>query len=153
MPRTGLVLEPLDTLFFRDGRPFENATRASSGLPVPQTLAGALRTFMLRSTGFASEDFKRLRDETISGKSFKDALGEELGPIAEASFRGPWLALIGDDGQPQPLFPCPSTLLKVEADDGVHEQILRLDPLRENEHLQGWSDAKGMRPLWRHIEN
>jgi CRISPR-associated protein Cmr3 len=103
---------------------------------------------MLRSTGFASEDFKRLRDETISGKSFKDALGEELGPIAEASFRGPWLALIGDDGQPQPLFPCPSTLLKVEADDGVHEQILRLDPLRENAHLPGWSDANGMRPLW-----
>ena len=35
----GLRLEPLDTLFFRDGRPFDAAARASGGLPQPQPLA------------------------------------------------------------------------------------------------------------------
>ena len=36
-------IEPIDVLF-RDARPFGTASRASSGLPTPQTLAGALRT-------------------------------------------------------------------------------------------------------------
>lgn len=38
----GAILEPLDVLFFRDGRPFAAATRASTGLPFPQTTAGAV---------------------------------------------------------------------------------------------------------------
>lgn len=40
--RTGAILEPLDVLFFRDGRPFAAAMRGSSGLPLPQTTAGAI---------------------------------------------------------------------------------------------------------------
>ena len=39
----GLKIDPLDVLFFRDGRPFGAAIRASGRLPNPQTLAGALR--------------------------------------------------------------------------------------------------------------
>ena len=42
--RVGLCLNPLDVLFFRDGRPFEAASRAYGGLPLPRTFAGALRT-------------------------------------------------------------------------------------------------------------
>ncbi len=48
----GLRLDPLDTLFFRDGRPFDAANRVVGGLPNPQTLAGALRTNLLGASGF-----------------------------------------------------------------------------------------------------
>src|SRR5260370_1121735 len=48
----GLRLDPLDTLFFRDGRPFDAASRASGGLPLPQTFAGAVRTYLLARAGF-----------------------------------------------------------------------------------------------------
>ena len=34
--RVGLCLNPLDVLFFRDGRPFEAASRAYGGLPLPR---------------------------------------------------------------------------------------------------------------------
>ena len=43
----GVLLDPLDTLFFRDGRPFDASSRVRGGLPNPQTLAGALRTALL----------------------------------------------------------------------------------------------------------
>ena len=42
-----LALDPVDGLFFRDARPFEPTTHAASGLPMPQTLAGAVRTLLL----------------------------------------------------------------------------------------------------------
>ena len=40
--RVGLRLDPCDVLFFRDGRPFAAASHGESGMPAPQTLAGAL---------------------------------------------------------------------------------------------------------------
>ena len=46
----GLCLEPLDVLFFRDGRPFTGSERSVSGQPLPQTLAGAIRTGALLPT-------------------------------------------------------------------------------------------------------
>ena len=39
--RIGLILEPLDVLFFRDGRPFEAGIRVGGQAIMPQTLAGA----------------------------------------------------------------------------------------------------------------
>src|SRR5262245_53965921 len=57
--RAGLCLEPLDTLFFRDGRPFDAANRVSGGLPQPQPLAGALRTALLAQHGFRFEHLWR----------------------------------------------------------------------------------------------
>ena len=47
----GLRIDPLDVLFFRDGRPFTPASRGASGLPTPQTLAGAVRTHLLQHAG------------------------------------------------------------------------------------------------------
>ena len=57
--RVGLCIDPLDVLFFRDGRPFDAASRAYGGLPLPRTIAGALRTALLASEGF---DFAALHD-------------------------------------------------------------------------------------------
>lgn len=138
MPRLGLRIEPLDTLFFRDGRPFDGSPRAMSGLPQPQTLAGALRTWLLRQKGC---DFEKLGGEVRAGNSFVNALrsqSTDLAAIAALTFRGPWLAR--DDGL---LVPVPAILRRIKDSD----KIVRLAPLKQS--LPGWqpTDA-GMLPLW-----
>lgn len=137
----GLELLPLDTLFFRDGRPFGEAVRAASGLPHPQTLAGALRTWFLRQAGC---DFDALGRALAGGTSFDKALAQGQPPAAQAvaqtTFRGPWLYR-----DQNPLAPLPATILKT--DDG---EYVRLDPLAPETRLPGWrSPMAGMRPLWR----
>ena len=65
-----LRIEPLDPLFFRDGRPFGDNSRAVSGLPRPQTFAGALRTAMLRR---AEVDIAAVARGVRSGMAFNEA--------------------------------------------------------------------------------
>jgi len=154
--RVGLSLEPLDTLFFRDGRPFEAATQAGSGLPQPQTVAGALRTWLLRKAGC---DFEKLGDAIRAGKSFTEAVAEQAQPsdahsVGQVTFRGPWFAVSGD-----PVVPVPCILHSVQEKGGrdpdrsgqatrAPSGIVRLTPLR-NRSLPGWvPPEKGMLPLW-----
>ncbi|MBK8176004.1 MAG: type III-B CRISPR module-associated protein Cmr3 [Rhodospirillales bacterium] len=138
MLRIGLRIEPLDTLFFRDGRPFDGTPRAISGLPLPQTLAGALRTWLLREKGC---DFARLAADVKAGRTFAEALSsqsDELQRIARLSVRGPWLCR--PDG---PLVPAPAILRQVKRSD----EIVRLAPLKDG--LPGWQALyPGMLPLW-----
>ena len=88
-----LSLDPVDTLFFRDGRPFDEKTRAVSGLPNPQILAGALRTELLRSIDI---NFKSLSEAIGNGNTFETAafdVGGKIGAeIAQARFRGPYIS-------------------------------------------------------------
>ena len=63
-----LDLEPLDVLFFRDGRPFDAAPRATSGAPLPQTVAGAVRTWLLRRT---NTNLKALAEAIRNGASVR----------------------------------------------------------------------------------
>ena len=142
--RAGLLLTPLDTLFFRDGRPFEAASRAASGLPVPQTLAGAVRTWLLREAGC---DFEKLGKDVKEGACFSkatEAQGEDVGSIGRMRIRGPWFALNdGNDGSPEPLVPVPATLRELEGE----KEPVRLDPLKRG--LPGWRPPEeGMLPLW-----
>src|SRR5437870_6544569 len=95
--RIGLCINPLDVLFFRDGRPFDAASRAYGGLPLPRTVAGALRTALLTSE--ESFDFAALRDRVRNGSNgprptTRDVLGDAPAWILDARFRGPWLALV-----------------------------------------------------------
>src|SRR5213083_2980302 len=101
----GLRLDPLDVLFFRDGRPFDAAARVLGGLPNPQTLAGALRTALLAHTGFDFARFARaMRSEAQVAMQenrrpeVKKALldgqdAQQRQWVVEARLRGPWLAL------------------------------------------------------------
>ncbi len=133
-----LCIEPLDTLFFRDARPFSMASRAASGLPKPQTVAGALRTAMLRRAGI---DLAIVAKGVRAGLAFADAaaVGETGAAIGLVRFRGPWF---GQNGKI--LFPLPATLKKERDDDGA---IVRLDPLHED--LPGWKPLEpDMKPLW-----
>jgi len=135
-----LELEPVDTLFFRDARPFEAASRASSGLPMPQTLTGALRTAAIESHGIDPADIgNRMRD----GASFNEVMGT-FGPtakgIAGLRVRGPWFRRETDAG---PLMPVPANLRR----DRKTDALIRLDPLAAPP--PGWRPPEtGMLPLW-----
>ena len=134
-----LELKPVDTLFFRDARPFEAASRAVSGLPKPQTLAGALRTTLLEHHGVAPAELGGLVRE---GATFAEALatfGPVVGGIADVVAKGPWFGL----GK-QLLVPAPANLRR----DKETGRLIRLDPLASAP--PGWRpSADGMLPLWR----
>ena len=121
----GFWIEPLDCLFFRDGRPFQAATRAEGGLPQPRTLAGAIRTALLGARAFDFRKFaQRLR--TGSGVRIKDVLRELSVPehLVEARFRGPWLARWDRiDAQAHPLLATPANLYRVAGSEQVSRSV------------------------------
>ncbi|HMQ15223.1 MAG TPA: type III-B CRISPR module-associated protein Cmr3 [Phycisphaerae bacterium] len=145
----GLCLEPLDVLFFRDGRPFTGAERSVSGLPLPQTVAGAIRTALLRA---ANCDFRKLgeamRKCPVFAQAVRDACTEDHHWIGEAAVRGPWLARhTCQDNDLEVLIPVPATLHREKRDP---DKLHRLSPL-PNGQLPGWNppdNQKGLRPLW-----
>ncbi len=134
-----LEIEPVDTLFFRDARPFEAASRGASGLPMPQTLTGAVRSLLLERHGV---DFRRLGEQMKNGASFAQALAEfgpEARAVADVRVRGPYFTLCGEV-----LVPAPASLRR-EKKTG---KLVRIDPLKTP--LPGWRpEAQEMRPLWR----
>lgn len=141
--RSGAVsfeLEPLDVLFFRDGRPFDAAPRAATAAPMPQTFAGAMRTWLLTRL---KADFTALGTTIKRGGSFREATAAQGSPVAaigRLSIRGPWFVKGGER-----LVSMPATI-EVEKDSGG--ALHRLDPLSDD--LPGWSpQVDGLRPLWR----
>jgi len=167
-----LRLDPLDVLFFRDGRPFTPASRGQSGLPWPQTLAGALRSHLLRSAGCDSSGFRRLAQQLRAGQTLEQAIATVCGAdwIARVELRGPWLCQ-EVDGRLEVLVPVPATLYQLEQVSGNHSREkhdlpaakagrngsagdadppwVRLAPLAPELDLPGWRPpAPGMRPLW-----
>lgn len=138
----GLRIEALDTLFFRDGRPFTAASRAGSGLPTPQTLAGALRTWLLRSLDCDFDALGRAqRDEVPFSEALADQ-NRELFAVSECRFKGPWPARLLQHGA-EPLVPVPLALRKLKQG----KTLMRLMPLTRE--LPGWEPpVEGMLPLW-----
>jgi CRISPR-associated protein Cmr3 len=136
-----LQLDPLDVLFFRDGKPFEAGIRAASIEPLPQTLAGALRTHVLAHAGC---DFARLATSVRQKASFAQALADqstELGALAALACAGPWFAHRGE-----PVLPMPASLHRV----GKKQQDGKFVPLTPLENAPpGWSGPLP-RPLWTH---
>ena len=113
MARIGLVLSPLDTLFFRDGRPFNAADQAIGSLPTPLPLAGALRTAIL--AGEPEFDFElfgqqiRQRPDRIADALAAGKLTSEW--YHSVGFRGPFLAIQKSAKEtPIPLIPVPQNL-------------------------------------------
>jgi CRISPR-associated protein Cmr3 len=135
MTTVGLVLEPLDTLFFRSGRPFGAGLPGESGLPNPQNFAGALRTYLLECGG---ADFEAMRGKPSSAAAFEAAGARWL---AGVRFRGPWLAEIRNPRSPKPFLPAPADLTM----HAGRPALLR--PLETD--LPGWHPPEtGMKPLW-----
>jgi CRISPR-associated protein Cmr3 len=130
----GLRLDPLDTLFFRDGRPFDAANRVVGGLPNPQTLAGALRTALLARTGFRFDDFAKRRKTRVNIEDALRACGAD-DRIINARLRGPFLALADDAGNVEPLLPMPAVLAPAKGTGAW----VRAWP-RKPEEVPGWDD-------------
>ena len=133
-------LEPLDVLFLRDGRPFDGSVpRATTRVPLPQTVAGAVRTWLLRRLG---ANLKELAAAIKGGASFAEAAavqGPHLAAVGRLGVRGPWF--VKDSER---LVPTPAT---VHAAVDTKEDLYRLDPLADD--LPGWTPPNpGMRPLW-----
>lgn len=144
----GLGLDPLDVLFFRDGRPFTGAEQSVSGLPLPQTFAGAIRTALLRSIGC---DFDVFGQVVLTGVPFGEAVcgacAREHHWIGGVAVRGPWLARYTTSGF-EICLTVPATLQREKAGRGG--ALSRLTPLPAGQ-LPGWSppeDQQGLRPLW-----
>ncbi|MCY2990764.1 MAG: type III-B CRISPR module-associated protein Cmr3 [Planctomycetota bacterium] len=148
----GLQLEPLDVLFFRDGRPFTPASRGRSELPMPQTLAGALWTGLLEKHGCDFTVVRRLMSE--SKRDLADAIREASGItwLDSVAIRGPWLAR-RTNHEFQVLVPAPAVLhVAKHGGNSPPSTLVRLRPLAAD-RLPGWklslpADQVGLWPLW-----
>lgn len=126
--RHALFVEPLDTLFFRGSRALGPGEAPDSGLPFPQTFAGAVRSALLQKTGFDFDHFAARRRE---GLSVETALAEARAPkaVVEARFLGPVLGRRRSSAsrRVEPLFAVPRVLRRVAK--GRHQgPLLRAHP-------------------------
>ena len=115
-----LFFEPFDTLFFRDGRPF-NQGEGNAGIeslfpPSPLTMVGAARAAWARALGWKGK--KKWKDE------IKTDLGGDEKELKGLKFYGPLLY-----NDKEPLFPIPALLLNRQQGKQEHPQsIIRLRP-------------------------
>jgi CRISPR-associated protein Cmr3 len=115
-----LILRPHDTLFLRDGRPFDQGAQeqaATAGIfpPYPPTVVGAMRAALARAKGWPGNPWP---PDLGSGVDFSQ--GNE--PLGRLRFSGPFV-LCGD----APLFPAPLCLLVKRSDNGL-AKVVRLGP-------------------------
>lgn len=139
-----ISMRPLDTLSFRDARPFDTIQYADSGLPTPQTFAGAMRTFLLKAHDV---NLKQFGFHVKKYGSFDRALDDENDPVPalkKMKMSGPWLRKKGET-----LLPVPSSLRVDKQQDSLDQfqPLIRLDPLQTLP--SGWKKMNsGLRPLW-----
>jgi CRISPR-associated protein Cmr3 len=149
----GLRLDPCDVLFFRDGRPFPTASYGESGLPTPQTFAGALRTCLLEQAGCDARGFSKLGRLLAAGADFASAAQKacSAGWIGQVGVHGPWLCRAGQ-GQQQVadvFTAAPATLHQPKSARSQDRRLIRLDPLDKKTVLPGWVPASpALRALW-----
>lgn len=137
----GLALDPLDVLLFRDGRSLEATAQVQSGLPTPDTLAGALHAAILRAyTKFDPARFSELRRKN---GDLEAALRDSGTPewVIQTRIRGPFLARLGADAMP--LLPQPANLTPAEAGGGQFVRTRPIDP------VPGFTHPHGLLPVWR----
>lgn len=109
--------DPLDSLFFRDGSPYQKEETNQSGTasmfpPAPPTLVGAIRAAYARALGWKDGS------NWSKNKEICEQLGdgENLGKL---HFRGPFLVRCKSssetiDNKTELLFPAPANLIKID---------------------------------------
>jgi len=120
---TTLILRPHDTLFLRDGRPFnqgdQEQTAAGIFPPYPPTVVGAVRAALARASGWNGGAWPAALQAAL-GDGVDWSRGDD--PLGPLRFTGPFVL---QDGKP--LFPAPLCLLVKRSGDGVGEAV-RLAP-------------------------
>jgi len=153
MGRMTLRLHPVDVLMFRETRYFAEATADSlSEFPLPKTIAGAMRTLMMRA---AEVDFKAIRCAMSDArreaktdarymcslkKHLREACTNACGgtwPV-DAEIRGPFLSRCGIRW-----YPLPRSIVKVKGED---DSPVALRPALGE--VPGWDGEAGRRPLF-----
>jgi CRISPR-associated protein Cmr3 len=137
----GLLIDPLDPLFFRDGRPFEAASRGVSGLPMPRTLYGMLRYHLFEQAGLKRNEIHTLRQKQ----------DHPLHWLSWIAVRGPWLAKPSKKSGKLDVFVAPPAHVMQVGKKG--EEYVALRPLPNDVSLPGWHmptpyDGPPLRPLW-----
>lgn len=127
---THYSLEALDTLFFRDGRPFtmgETGQMEVTALfpPYPPTVVGALRLALAKAQGWQQRGIRDSWTDGAKGELFKKVLGNGQS-LGDVSFTGPYILY-----NEKPVFPAPAILL------GVPNKL---------ESTVTWSDMTRLRP-------
>ena len=118
--------DPLDTLFFRDGRPYNQGEQNQAGVhslfpPAPSTLVGAIRAACARHLGWEGGNWSPAVSERLGDQ-------DDLGPLR---FQGPVLMRKGEC-----LFPAPAHLIGVRSGDqsSTLESMTLLSPSCEAFH-------------------
>lgn len=140
----GVLLDPLDVLFFRDGRPFNAANRVVSGSPVPQTAAGAIRRALLGATGFKFSDIRSGSGTIVD--QLRSAGADTA--ILDAKFRGPWFARVSTQQATEtgePFFACPVNLRTKKNDSDCW--LVGMPRNTDKHPLAGWNHADGLWPI------
>jgi CRISPR type III-B/RAMP module-associated protein Cmr3 len=146
-----LLLQPLENLQFRDGRPLEAGFLHQSQLPTPQTLTGALRLALMTAVGINPKNFKW--DDQPSDANSEDAFrhlvtchAHNAHPwIADVRFRGPWLVRrypAAWNRASELMLPLPAAIQWV----AERHRWVTLRPLAGT--LEWFSTGQGYAPLW-----
>lgn len=151
MAAIALKLTPLDVLFFRDARPFDQADSADSGLSTPQSFYGLVKTHLARTSGLSFSNIHGLRKSNDPNRW-----------ISEIRTRGAWLyvdhpeklkaSLLNKTHDPDRLNAiCQGVIVPVPADivqlGKTGDSLTRLRPLDESVIVPGWNETP-RRPLW-----
>ncbi len=119
----GIRLEPVDTLFLRDGTPFSVGSASQEDVgslfpPYPPTMVGALRAAIARCKGWNG---RGRWPEHVNA-----VLGDGPNDLGSLKFEGPIILRAGE-----PLFPMPRHLLGVVARDGDWKSVSYIRPGRK----------------------
>jgi len=130
-----LFIRPLDTQFYRDGRPFDAGIESegkSNFLPYPRTLYGALRACILSR----HSDWQNW---PILPK-VQSVIGSSRDQFGSLNIRGPVMAedRSGNLINICPLYPIPRDLVKIKDT----ETCLLLRPLTDDSSLEGYTNLQ-----------
>ncbi len=144
--RATLLLTPADVLMFRDSRPFDSGGEARSVSATPQTIAGAMRRWLLGHYEVSHADIGRELGSR-GGRLAKDTLLEKLDEkakwVADVCFEGPFLEKLGATYVPVP------RNLVVDKDDMLRSALpLANDEKRIPQVTCGSSLPPSVPPLW-----
>jgi len=107
-------IEAFDTLFFRDGRPFEIGGYANLQIPPsPSNFYGAIRSALITSKPGGFEKIKTNQDETL--RAVVGEIGDSEGETAKLQINGPLFARMASKGITG-YFPVPRDLLVYSVD-------------------------------------
>jgi CRISPR-associated protein Cmr3 len=147
-----LFIEPLDVMFFRDGKPFvAGQTHLAQSLfpPTALTFQGAIRSAILATAGTSVELFGLVQQGAHDPEATR--LLEEIGgstSFGRLRLRGPFVASIsGEITAPtaaEEWYPCPADILTRRGDEGS-DPTRRL-PVDQPPWMSDLSDT--LRPLW-----